>query len=426
MELNDDLIVKQDRRALLKKLTKLPLTVLCHLVVHWGSKFETANGTEPAVLSHEMHLLIRKRVNRKVVATSILLRFWPRGLVLYQLAQLDSYTLVCKPNSYFWKSSTAYNTKGEKQVISLNPESFVNNLKNDIHKLYLSHIYIFKHPELPMVVCRIQLFEPNGVVHSRHNPEPELVSRRPYYIAIPLNSPYIIHSPDDDSYAQLILQSVQKAIAERQHVVLKSNDEPPVRSLEVMHIVKGVSRFSHSLGPWSSYADASFDISPFGNPNNHISIKGKRLLVDGDVGTSSEAKRLRSQNIMIRFKGSKEGVRAKKAYETQRFKSRIHHLQKDTSKTDVPDTVNKYASLVPAEKVNFVDRKDLPNGEGQIALKFKFRGNDVFGGLHELCEKESIDIDKVPGWLAGENGLDSGTILNGTFIREERKKGGLL
>lgn len=429
MDLSDDFLVKQDRKALLKKLARLPLTVLCHLVVHWGTKYETANCIGPEALANKMRILLKKRVSRKDLAITILLKFWPQGLVLYQLAQVDSYNLIYRPNSYFWKFSTAYNPKGEKQVFNLDPEKFVNNLKNDIQKLYLTHIYIFKHPNLPLIICRIQLFEPNGAVYSKHDASHELVSRSPYYVALPLNSPYVIHSPDDDSYAKLILQSVQKTIAERDPITFHSDDVAPVRSLEVMNIVRGVSRFSHSLGPWSGYADANFEISPFGNTKDHISIKGKRVIgkdMGGDFEGSPEAKRLRSEDIMVRFKGSKEGVRARKAYETQRFNARIHHLHKDVSKIEAEEVVCKYSSLVPVEKVNFIDKKDLANAEGQISLKFKFRGHDVFGGLHELCEKGCIDIDKVPGWLAGENGLDSGIILNGEFLKEEKKKGGLL
>lgn len=425
MDLSDDFIPKQDRKVLLKKLGRLPLTVLCYLVEHWSHKYDPANGMSSGKLSHVMSSYLKRRSNRKIVATRILLEFWPQGLSLYQLAQIDSYALVQKPNSLLWKSMTAINPDGVKSVLNVDPDSFVCNLKRDIHRLYLSHIYIFKHPELPSIICRIQLFEPHCLVQQQS--KPDLVSRKPYYVVFPMNSPNIIHSSDSDSYAQLILQSVQRTVAEKDPIVLKQNDDPPMKSLEVMHILKGVSRYSNSLGPWSKYADGDFDISPFDAHGNHISVKGRRIVIGDNNDDDNEAsKKQRLENIMLRFKGSKKGVRAKKAYEVQRFNSRVHNLHKGLSQIDTVDLVSKYASLAPVNRVNFVDKKDLPDERGQVSIKFKFRGGDVFGGLHELCDKGSIDINKVPGWLTGENGLDSGTILNGEFIKEEKRKGGLI
>ena len=88
-------------------------------------------------------------------------------------------------------------------------------------------------------------------------------------------------------------------------------------------------------------------------------------------------------------------------------------------------TVSQYASLVPVEKTEFTLKNQVPESTDQVVIKFRFRGNDIFGGLHELCDKQLIDIDKVPGWLAGENGVESGTIDEGMFTRDTNR-GGLL
>lgn len=86
--------------------------------------------------------------------------------------------------------------------------------------------------------------------------------------------------------------------------------------------------------------------------------------------------------------------------------------------------ISRYSSLVPIEKVGFTLKNEI--NSRIITIKLKFNGNDIFGGLHELCDKNLINIDKVPGWLAGENGSFSGTIMNGDFQREQVAKGGLL
>lgn len=453
MELDDGYVPKNERKNLLKKLLRLPLPVLCHLVIHWASKYGTANNVDLETITSNMQTLEKRKVKRRLLGTKILLEYWPDGLSLYQLAQLDCYTLVYKPNLYLWNSSTAWNAENERQVLHTDFDKFTMNLREDLQKFYLSNIHIFEHPDLPLMILRIQLFDrnnsfllnfptdkKNGKVSSNRTlpdkslrigtaSDQQLVSRSPYYIAFALNSPNIIHSPDDDSYAQLILQSVQKTLSDREPIVLKVNQTNAVRSLEAMQILQGVSQFSSSLGPWSTYAQASFEISPLDTIEKHPCVKGKRILIDDDTSDdedSREIKRLQLERNMIRFKGSRKGIEARKAYEVRKINDRIHNPDKESSSWgDQLNSITKYTSLVPVEKASFTTMKELPNSQKQISLKFKFRGKDIFGGLHELCDKRLIDISKVPGWLAGENGADSGTIINGDFVKEI-KRGGLL
>lgn len=453
MELDDDYVLKNERRNLLKKLLRLPLSVLCHLVTHWASKYGTANNVDLETLTFNMQTLEKRKVKRRLLGMKILLEYWPNGLSLYQLAQIDCYTLVYKPKLYLWNSSTAWNAKNERQVLHTNFDKFTMNLREDLQKFYLSNIHIFEHPDLPLMICRVQLFDRNNsfltsfpTVKESTNlgssltsndksvgvetaSDHQLISRSPYYIAFALNSPNIIHSPDDDSYAQLILQSVQKTLSDREPIVLKVNQTNPVRSLEAMQVLQGVSQFSSSLGPWSTYAQTSFEISPLDSIEKHQCVKGKRVLIDDDTSDnedSQEIKRLRLERNMIRFKGSRKGIEARKAYEVRKINARIHNPDKESSSWgDQLKSITKYTSLVPVEKVSFTATKGLTNSQKQISLKFKFRGKDIFGGLHELCDKRLIDSSRVPGWLAGENGVDSGTIIDGDFVKEI-KRGGLL
>ena len=78
---------------------------------------------------------------------------------------------------------------------------------------------------------------------------------------------------------------------------------------------------------------------------------------------------------------------------------------------------NGCESQTAVSKVAF----QLKDPNDDITIGFKFHGSDVFGGIHQLCNQELIDVDKVPGWLSGENGASSGTIKNGDFIKKTRK-----
>ena len=88
---------------------------------------------------------------------------------------------------------------------------------------------------------------------------------------------------------------------------------------------------------------------------------------------------------------------------------------------------DEYDSEIPVEKVSFTIRnfvKKLP-GIHQLSIKLKLSGKDVFGGLHELCDKGMLDVDHIHGWICGENGNKSGTVSNDDF-REYRNNGGLI
>lgn len=448
--LSDDFVPQIERNIIMRKLLKLPLPVLCHLVSHWAMKYGTELKLDLESLNSTLDSLRKRKVKRRVLATRILLEYWPKGLHLYQLAQVDCYLLVHRPNSYYWNSSTAWNAKNEKSIVQLDFDRFVTNFRIDLQKFYLSDVHTFRHPDLPLMILRVQLFDYNNAFISKSpnlnlngdrvlpHPAPrsdlssglQLISRSPYYIAFPMNSPNIIHSPDDDSYAKLIMQSVQKNLSDREPIILRINQSNTVRSLEAVQLLQGVSRYSNSLGPWACYADTSFEITPLSKIEEHQSIKGKRVLVRDDLpddSVSHEVIRLRHEKAMIRFKGSKVGVRNRKAYELKRFTNRIHNPDKEISNPPIinPQAISKYSSLVPVEKVDFTFKSEKPESNGNISIKFKFRGKDVFGGLHELCDKQLINVDKVPGWLAGENGVDSGFVVEGNFIKKT-SKGGLL
>lgn len=441
MNPGDEYIPHHEAKFIIRKLMRLSLEVQCHLVLQWGSKYGVESGINLKQLSEELEKLRRKAVPRRVLASKILLEYWPHGLCLYQLAQIDCYLLVYKPKQYTWLASTAWNAKHEKQVLHIEFDRFASNLRQDLQKFYLSNIHTFKHPELSLMICRIQLFDHSKSsiekeAHSHDSPNSDqngkFASRAPYYVAFPLNAPYIIHSPESDSYSQLILQSIERTVSYRKPIILEPCETQPIKSLNSMYILFGVSRFSSSLGSWASYGETSFEVSPLGDVESHQSIRGKRVLIDNveddssdDSSVEPEVKRSRLDKSMMRFKGSKYGF--EKSGLTKIGKIKDHSYALDSVITlpaqSENSTRSRYASLVPVEKVEFILKKDYQSGE-EVSIKFKFDGNDVFGGLHELCDTRQIDINKLPGWLTGENGADSGEIVNGDFFRD--KKGGLI
>ncbi|EJS42249.1 chl4p [Saccharomyces arboricola H-6] len=454
LSLRDDYVPTSDTSIVFKQLMKLPMATLYDLTLSWFAKFGGSIGEDIKLLTETLDLLIAKGVKRKVIVNRILYMYWPDGLNTFQLAEIDCHLMISKPDKYKWLPSKAFQGNGKPYEVQFEPARFIENLQTDLAKIYHCHVYMFKHPSLPTLITRIQLFDSNNLFLSSSNAgsiskeslyskldrvqEKTLISRRPYYVAFPLNSPIIFHSVDKDIYARLILQSISRTISERKTIIFKRIQKIPMKSIHNMITSMGPSRFAGSMGPWKCYADANFEHSPLHDYEKHQGLTGKRVLMrefddsflDNEENfygkEEPEVRRLRLEKNMVKFKGTAEGIIDEKYNTLKEFNERIHSIRSKENKENLNEAVyiSRYSSLVPVEKVGFTLKKEI--NDRVITLKFNFRGNDIFGGLHELCDRNLINVDKVPGWLAGENGSFSGTILNGEFVQEQIDKGGLL
>ncbi|AJU63647.1 Chl4p [Saccharomyces cerevisiae YJM326] len=454
LRLEDNYVPTSDTLVVFKQLMKLPVTVLYDLTLSWFAKFGGSFDGDIYLLTETLDLLIEKGVRRNVIVNRILYVYWPDGLNVFQLAEIDCHLMISKPEKFKWLPSKALRGDGKPYVVKLQPAKFIENLQTDLAKIYHCHVYMFKHPSLPVLITRIQLFDSNNLFLSTSNigsinkeslynkldkfQGKPLISRRPYYVAFPLNSPIIFHSVDKDIYARLVLQSISRTISERETIIFKPVQKIPVKSIHNIMTLLGPSRFAESMGPWECYASANFERSPLHDYKKHQGLTGKKVMVrefddsflnddENFYGKEEpEIRRLRLEKNMIKFKGSANGVMDQKYNDLKEFNEHVHNIRNGKKNEDSgePVYISRYSSLVPIEKVGFTLKNEI--NSRIITIKLKFNGNDIFGGLHELCDKNLINIDKVPGWLAGENGSFSGTIMNGAFQREQVAKGGLL
>ncbi|KAK6198869.1 putative cell segregation machinery component [Scheffersomyces amazonensis] len=391
----------------------------------------------------DLKLNITKIPKRKVIEI-IINKYWTRGLNLLQLSQLDCQMIVDRPNSFYWIKSTIQDTFGKEIPISFDPQKFLDSLVKDLNALYLTYIYICKHPNLPSTIIRIQLFDLQGINMNDTNSlsRPHISSHRAHFIAIPQNSPHILHSASSDIISNLILQSVERNLPQNPHNLLKlitDDKQIPVRSLESMHILHGNSRFSNSLGVWTPYADGTADTLPLTAPDKHPIVVGqkheeeqeeqeeqeKQEKQEGD-GDSLEMIQLK-KIANLRFKGSSTGIlKSSKLYDdvnnNKRKRRRI--FQNDEDNIDEFDTIitNKFSSIAPVQHADFIIKEKITETH-ESNIMIRFNGSDVFGGLHELSvlttnkEKMILDPSEVPGWLTGEEGANSGIIKNSQFIK---------
>lgn len=433
------------KKVLATVLLRLPKSSILSLVLLWPQLKNTQPLLRDAKLSQkEYNRLVRDEAKQMRAEGSkwkkaklvdrILFEYWPNGLNLLQLAQIDCQLIVDNPNAYYWILSTVKDAWGAQASLSLDPLLFLNRLARELGKMFMSYIYVCTHPNMPLILIRIQVFDllPFGRQSSR-NPEMQkshITSHKPYFLAVPMNSPHLIHSPGNDLVSEIVLQVVESSLSKSPREVLRletPSSQKAVRSLESMHTLKGCSRFANSMGPWIPYADGEADISPLASLEDHPVI-----LSQSEVCSSAEEKLLKSANI--RFKGTASGtIKSDVLFEDNKSLRKRRKLHTEDEEGLPPRTIRKsqFASIAPIRFAEFTIQNDLPshehsnedaNGPSNVILKLV--GNDVFAGLHELATKSTdpkklvVDPSKLPGWLTGEEGISCEFIRNGIFTLE--------
>lgn len=404
-----------------------------------------------------------KKFSKRKIVDKIVYEYWKNGLSLLQLSQIDCQLIVDRPNAFQWVHSTARDSHGKELAILLDPKKFLHMLAADLSHLYLTYIYVCRHSKLPMVIVRIQLFDLQAFSKSEVVGRPHISSHKPYFLAIPANSPHIIHTLTSDLASNIILQSVEKNISHDRRNLLHlvtNPEERPVRSLEAMHIFYGNSRFSNSLGIWTPYAHGSVDILPLSRVKEHSCLSNPKKRPENKyTDKRDELKEIASR----RFKGVyevdrkttrlfevPEKIKNKRSRKEVNNRTSIFNFlsheeedeegeesNKDTANAYKPNNIqpNEFSSIAPVqfieftlnEKLPIIDKQalndDLPSGEKRSSLRLRLTGSDVFAGLHELATKVTddnriiLDPIKIPSWLTGEEGANSGTVKDGELYR---------
>lgn len=396
MDLPDEFIPSLDRPVILRKFNKLSAAAIRGIVSKWWEKIDIR---EKRSSTKELGRLIRKVEgkghNRQKLIGFILDKFWPQGLNLSQISDLDFCSLLEQPDSFKWTLMAAESKEIDSAVFQVIPEQLICALKQDLQPLFTIHTCLRPHPELPLLVLRVQLFDQKRCgPESAQNPAPaynstrKLISRAPTYVVLPFNISSVGFSFGTDLYTKLIINSICKSVHSKNKVKLAKVDKLPVRNLNTVAFLHGLSRYANAQGVWRAYADRKVDSSPLDNPHNHEIVQGREQLKWSLQSQTGKA--------MMRFKG----------------------------RTNIPEPTAtsaeklRYKSLLPVPRVDFIIESEK-SPEKQAKFKLSLWGTDVFGGLHELCDKGYMDINRVPGWLTGENGPRSGKIINGEFYSED-------
>ncbi|CDK26687.1 unnamed protein product [Kuraishia capsulata CBS 1993] len=379
----------------------------------------------------EIEIMKTKKYAKRKLIDRIIAEYWTKGLNALQLAQIEIQGIVDRPSGYSWVSSVAKvisdgrpaTEDSDDFIFSLSSQEFLENLIKSLSSLFLTHIYVSRHPKYPLIMIRIQVFEFTHLSLRRGNGRggrPEIYSRKPYFLAIPMSSPHVIHSEGDDLVSNIVIQAVEMTLSSTQRQIkLVKSAEPPVRSLDTMHIFKGVSRFSNSLGSWAPYADGTVDLSPLADPVNHLSLNPSRLASSEDK-ENDDAYRVRKETAAVRFRGTLGKFESERMYEhVTPIKRKPIVLEGEDEDMDEAGRKTEYSSIAPVQFAEFSVRK-REGTEKSATFKMFLMGNDIFAGMHELAVQGVVDIDRIPGWLTGAEGNTPGVIEDGAFKKKKR------
>lgn len=437
------------KSVLVSVLKRLPKSSLIALTALWPQLKNTQPRLPKENAHHsqtEYNLRVREEAkqmkenptkwNKSRIIDRILFEHWVGGLNLLQLAQVDCQLIVDNPNAYFWILSTVKDAWGHEVCLSLNPLAFLNRLALQLSNIFMSYIYVCTHPTFPLVLIRIQVFDllPGRSLAATRLEKPHITSHKPHFLAIPMNSPHLIHSPSNDLVSEVVLQVVESCLEQtpKQPLHLETpKTQKAVRSLESMQILKGNSRFSNSLGAWAPYADGVADISPLASFDKHSAVP--QVVETNEACTTEEEKTKKLANV--RFKGTTSGE-----YQSERMFD--HPLPVKKARRDNPldadgedenvrrfraDLKNEFRSIAPIRYAQYNIQEEIVPGqpnEDRSNVVLKLVGTDVFAGLHELSvklneEKSVVNLKKLPGWLTGEEGTSCGVVRDGKFTSSD-------
>lgn len=424
------------KKVLASVINRLPKSSIIALILLWPQLKNTQpnldkENSQSSQVEHnrrvrndakEMRTNLAKWKKQRLI-DKILYEYWSQGLNLLQLAQIDCQLIVDNPNSYFWILSTVRDGWGAEVPLSLNPAKFLHDLSTELSKVFMSYIYVCTHPTFPLILIRVQVFDllpPRG--GSDRLDRPHITSHKPYFLAIPINSPHLIHSPGNDLVSEVVLQVVETSLAQSPRNLLHletSKSQKAVRSLESMHILKGCSRFANCLGAWTPYADGVADVSPLANSEKHLVVQS---VLNGPETYASPEDRLRKL-ANVRFKGTASGkLTSAKLFDHHKplRKRRREAVDDEEEPAAERNNKNEFSSIAPIRYAQFELQQTIDDEETHVMLKLV--GTDVFAGLHELAvqttktEEAVVDPSTIPGWLTGEEGANGGIVKNGKFM----------
>lgn len=416
----------------------------------------------------------RKGSKREVV-DRIVEGDWRHGLTLYQVSMADLQHLYQNPTSQKWSAyqiiplktptpQQAAEDDGPPKIDTaslavprFHPSTFLQNLQAQVLPDVKVHYSLDRPKDMALLLLRIFILDsPYNTKLATSAADGD--ASRTIYVGFPDGSPYIYiskpqsigpaTSSETKSLHTLVIEGIPKALSRpRQRYALKST-ALSTRHIQELLYRRGPGRTNSAGGGWSIYADEKKKESPLGTllPSPPLSeaddsgsrqksgqgqTSGTRAISPDTEQHERRAKRARLV-AQARFGDSARiddgrGVERVDIVIDDPFHVKTDSVHDDESRPkDTP--VRRSTMDVAFDRAR---EQDDEGGGGNVdddeetwrpSVKLTFHGPHVFAGVRQLVEAGIIDGERMPGWLAGEDGVTIGAVRHGR-IRGHRGSG---
>jgi central kinetochore subunit Mis15/CHL4 len=379
---------------------------------------------------------------------------WRRGISLQQVAMIDFQHLSENDTALRWTALKLVlldekskddldnsNKPRKRRRISkeqhffpeIQPATFLSTLSSEISSLVKAHYHMHSIPQhsgSALPILRLHISDSPYTRVSNKDSSLFLESARTLYIALPNSCPHIyvaLSGPaastkakdaatattkmDIASLKRTVLEAVPKALSRPQQRWSLEPTDLTAKSLKAICALRGNERGGASGGAFSIFSEGEVDHSPL-DPR-----------ADGDEEKKEEGVKAvkRRRKVLCERDGN---VDAAKVVAKVAKKFGVVGIGKD-HKAEAQTPANRELPAAPALDRVFV-RVEAGNNsdvsDSEMDFNLTITGNDVFAGLRQLAELGSVDMDKIPSWMTGEEGASLITVRGGVVV--DGKAGG--
>ncbi|KAI5856424.1 centromere protein Chl4/mis15/CENP-N [Tricharina praecox] len=324
-------------------------------------------------------------IRAKDVAERMLEMEWRDGATLLAIAELEWQYLIDHPSSSKWQSFllSPLSTSHTPLRPRFYTPTFLSTLQSSLKPLQTAHFFSALHPSLlSLTVLRISL-------HSPYTPPsypPTKRSSSIFFLAFPSGSDHVfttLGASNTDGLRDSVLAAIAHAVSRPHCRFALKPGRFVAKTLESLCSHRGAGDGAGGLGAgWSVYLDG-FESSPLAVP---------RVVQPEDEDGEEGEERKRRKMVKARF-GATGVAGDGRAVESAYFE--VDEMFPSACKGKGKDVFRP-------------------------TIGVRLMGAHVFAGVRAMAEKKGggAVVEKLPGWMLGEEGVTSGIIRNRKLLRK--------
>ncbi|KAA8907443.1 centromere protein Chl4/mis15/CENP-N [Sphaerosporella brunnea] len=313
-------------------------------------------------------------IRAKDVAERMLENEWRDGATLLGIAELEWQFLIDHPASCKWQSFALSPLRDTKTPLRprFHTPSFLTSLQSSLKPLQTAHFFSSTHPTLPLTMIRVSLHDPFTLPTYPQK-------RKMFWLAFPEGADHIFTTlgltKTDGLYA-CVASGIENALSRAGCRFELKPGRFMAKTLESMMTHRGAAAASGGMAAgWSIYVDG-FENSPLALP--------KEVAAESDGEGEEAVVKKRRKVVAARF-----------------------------GKMALDDG----AAL---ESAHFVLQEKFKDEEWTPKVEIRLEGSHVFAGIRQMAENGvGVNVEKLPGWMVGGEGVSSAFIREGKVFRRK-------